>query len=73
MPTVSRHGSEDMKVREQIENEARPNDVGRERLPYEPPRITRKRSLERAILFSGTVTTGTATTGTSAQGLTADG
>jgi len=62
-----------MKVREQSQDEAGTSEAGRERLPYEAPRITRKRSLERAILFSGTVTTGTTTTGTSAQGLTADG
>ena len=45
----------------------------REKLPYEAPRITRKRSLTRAVLFSGGATTGTASSGAAASGLTADG
>ena len=45
----------------------------REKLPYEAPRITRKRSLARAVLFSGGATTGTASSGATATGLTADG
>ncbi len=59
-----------MKVREQSQNEAATTEAGRDRLPYEPPRITRKRSLERAILFSGTGTTGTTTAG---NALTSEG
>ncbi len=45
----------------------------REKLRYEAPRITRKRSLTRAVLFSGGATTGTSSSGATATGLTADG
>lgn len=62
-----------MKVRQPSENEAPTTDAKPEpRLAYEAPRITRKRSLERAILFSGGFTTGS-TGSTGSTGLTSGG
>lgn len=57
------------KDREEVEN-METGRAERTRLPYEAPRLTRKRSLARAVLFSGGATTGTTGASATATGLT---